>query len=50
MTRVFSETAGVTPRQLREGGGPAAALRAAFAQRMIMLPARGETEALRLAA
>jgi AraC-like DNA-binding protein len=50
MTRVFSETAGVTPRQLREGGGPAAALRAAFAQRLIMLPACSEPEALRLAA
>lgn len=50
MTRAFSETAGVTPRQLREGGGPAAALRAAFAQRLIMLPAGGEPEALRLAA
>jgi AraC-like DNA-binding protein len=50
MTRTFSDTAGVTPRQLREGGGPARALRAAFAQRMIMLPAGGEPEALRLAA
>ncbi|VTU18579.1 bifunctional DNA-binding transcriptional dual regulator/O6-methylguanine-DNA methyltransferase [Variovorax sp. PBL-H6] len=50
MTRAFSETAGVTPRQLREGGGPARALRAAFAQRMIMLPAGREPEALRLAA
>ena len=50
MTRSFGETAGVTPRQLREGGGPAAALRAAFGQRLIMLPAPGETEALRLAA
>ena len=50
MTRTFSDTAGVTPRQLRQGGGPASALRAAFAQRMIMLPAGGEPEALRLAA
>jgi len=50
MTRVFSETAGVTPRQLRDGGGPAAALRIVFAQRGAMLSASGEPKALRLAA
>jgi AraC-like DNA-binding protein len=44
MTRVFGETAGVTPRHLRDGGGAAAALRSVFAHRMVMPPA------LRLAA
>jgi AraC-like DNA-binding protein len=52
MTRAFGEIAGVTPRHLREGVQAAAALRPAFAHRMIMLPGRAPAAAqpLRLAA
>ena len=50
MTRAFGETAGVTPRQVREAAGAAAGLRAALAQRMIMLPSPAEPAPIRLAA
>lgn len=54
MTRAFRETAGVTPRQVRDGAGVAAALRAALARRMVMLPTRApaleDASALPLAA
>ncbi|MBT2322182.1 helix-turn-helix transcriptional regulator [Variovorax paradoxus] len=52
MTRAFGEIAGVTPRQLRERAHAAAALRAAFAHRMIMLPGASALQAVsaRLAA
>jgi AraC-like DNA-binding protein len=39
MTNAFGDTAGVTPRHVREGGEAAAGLRAALAGRMVMLPA-----------